>query len=85
MTWDLTCTLPPQREFALKHLPDFPLFKLVAQLYEVVPAVLGKTGKVGHGPIDAGQARNDVRCPVRCTVLYTADGASRQHHLFQQG
>eukprot|EP00882_Tetradesmus_deserticola_P007737 GHRQ01008147.1.p1 GENE.GHRQ01008147.1~~GHRQ01008147.1.p1 ORF type:complete len:482 (+),score=209.10 GHRQ01008147.1:196-1641(+) len=35
-----------QREFALKHLPDDPLFKLVSQLYEVVPPVLLATGKV---------------------------------------
>ncbi|XP_011144055.1 probable citrate synthase 2, mitochondrial [Harpegnathos saltator] len=35
-----------QREFALKHLPDDPLFKLVAQVYKVVPPVLLETGKV---------------------------------------
>ncbi|KAI8467445.1 MAG: citrate synthase [Monoraphidium minutum] len=35
-----------QREFALKHMPDYPLFKLTSNLYEVVPAVLAKTGKV---------------------------------------
>eukprot|EP01100_Stratorugosa_tubuloviscum_P001766 TRINITY_DN139_c2_g2_i2.p1 TRINITY_DN139_c2_g2~~TRINITY_DN139_c2_g2_i2.p1 ORF type:complete len:465 (-),score=246.01 TRINITY_DN139_c2_g2_i2:75-1469(-) len=29
-----------QREFALKHLPDYPLFKLVSQLYEIIPKVL---------------------------------------------
>jgi citrate synthase len=29
-----------QREFALKHLPDDPLFKLVGQVYEVAPNVL---------------------------------------------
>jgi citrate synthase len=34
-----------QREFALKHLPKDPLFKLVSQLYEVVPNVLLKAGK----------------------------------------
>jgi len=34
-----------QREFALKHLPNYPLFKLISQLYEVVPAVLTKQGK----------------------------------------
>ncbi|EFA84289.1 citrate synthase [Heterostelium album PN500] len=31
-----------QREFALKHLPNDPLFKLVSQIYEVVPPVLTK-------------------------------------------
>eukprot|EP00243_Klebsormidium_subtile_P003736 TRINITY_DN17325_c0_g1_i1.p1 TRINITY_DN17325_c0_g1~~TRINITY_DN17325_c0_g1_i1.p1 ORF type:complete len:477 (+),score=134.96 TRINITY_DN17325_c0_g1_i1:146-1576(+) len=35
-----------QREFALKHLPDDPLFKLVSLLYEVVPGILLKGGKV---------------------------------------
>jgi len=34
-----------QREFALKNLPDDPLFKLVAQVYEVVPEVLKEHGK----------------------------------------
>ena len=34
-----------QREFALKHLPNDPLFKLVAQLYDVVPDVLLEHGK----------------------------------------
>lgn len=35
-----------QREFALTHMPDYPLFKLVSLLYEVVPQVLEQTGKV---------------------------------------
>jgi len=34
-----------QREFALKHLPDDALFKLVSQLFELVPNVLLKAGK----------------------------------------
>jgi len=34
-----------QREFALKHLPNDPLFKLVSQLYEVIPKVLTEHGK----------------------------------------
>jgi len=34
-----------QREFALKHLPDDPLFKLVSQIFEVVPKVLTEHGK----------------------------------------
>ncbi len=29
-----------QREFALKHLPDDPMFKLVAQVYNIVPNIL---------------------------------------------
>ncbi|KAI8516169.1 PREDICTED: citrate synthase, mitochondrial-like [Branchiostoma belcheri] len=34
-----------QREFALKHLPDDPMFKLVSQLYKIVPGVLLEQGK----------------------------------------
>ncbi|CAG8507581.1 15983_t:CDS:2 [Cetraspora pellucida] len=34
-----------QREFALKHLPNDPLFKLVSQLYNIVPGVLLEHGK----------------------------------------
>jgi hypothetical protein len=36
-----------QRDFAQKHLPDYPLFKLVSLFYEVVPPVLQAGGKVG--------------------------------------
>lgn len=35
-----------QRAFAQKYMPDYPLFKLVSDLYDVVPEVLGKTGKI---------------------------------------
>ncbi|XP_055388830.1 probable citrate synthase 2, mitochondrial [Condylostylus longicornis] len=35
-----------QREFALKHLPDDPLFKLVSTIYKVVPPILTELGKV---------------------------------------
>lgn len=34
-----------QREFALKHLPNDELFKLVSTIYEVVPGVLTEHGK----------------------------------------
>jgi citrate synthase len=34
-----------QQQFALKHLPEDPLFKLVKAMYEVVPAVLTEHGK----------------------------------------
>lgn len=34
-----------QREFALKHMPDYDLFKLVSTIYEVAPKVLTKHGK----------------------------------------
>ncbi|XP_015115238.1 probable citrate synthase 2, mitochondrial [Diachasma alloeum] len=35
-----------QREFAMKHLPNDPLFKLVSQVYKIVPPILLETGKV---------------------------------------
>eukprot|EP00270_Netrium_digitus_P006092 TRINITY_DN18302_c0_g1_i1.p1 TRINITY_DN18302_c0_g1~~TRINITY_DN18302_c0_g1_i1.p1 ORF type:complete len:522 (+),score=145.52 TRINITY_DN18302_c0_g1_i1:56-1567(+) len=35
-----------QRQFALKHLPDDPMFKLASNLYKVVPPILLETGKV---------------------------------------
>ena len=35
-----------QREFALKHLPHDSLFKLVAQIYKIVPPILLELGKV---------------------------------------
>lgn len=34
-----------QREFALKHMKDYELFKLVSNIYEVAPGVLTKHGK----------------------------------------
>ncbi|RMD43646.1 hypothetical protein DV735_g1430, partial [Chaetothyriales sp. CBS 134920] len=34
-----------QREFALRHLPDDPLFKLVSQVYKIAPGVLTEHGK----------------------------------------
>ena len=33
-------------EFALKHLPDDELFKLVSQVYTIVPGILNELGKV---------------------------------------
>lgn len=35
-----------QREFALRHLPDDPMFKLVSQVYNIAPGVLTEHGKV---------------------------------------
>lgn len=34
-----------QREFAQKHLPNDPLFRIVSLLYEVAPGVLTEHGK----------------------------------------
>lgn len=35
-----------QREFAMKHLPDDKLFKLVSNIYTTVPPILTELGKV---------------------------------------
>ncbi|KAL3321087.1 hypothetical protein Ciccas_000208, partial [Cichlidogyrus casuarinus] len=37
-----------QREFAFKHLPNDPMFKVVAQVYEIVPKILLDLGKVAN-------------------------------------
>ena len=34
-----------QREFCLKNLPDYPLFKVISMIYKVAPPVLVKQGK----------------------------------------
>jgi len=34
-----------QKEFAMKHMPDDPLVKLVSDMYDVVPGILTKHGK----------------------------------------
>nr|GEX49135.1 putative citrate synthase family protein [Tanacetum cinerariifolium] len=48
--WSFTKNGPPrymcQREFALKHLPEDPLFQLFSKLYDVVPPILTELRKV---------------------------------------
>jgi citrate synthase len=34
-----------QREFCLKHLPDYPLFKVISMIFQVAPGVLQEHGK----------------------------------------
>lgn len=53
-----------QREFALKHLPDDPMFKLVAQLYDIVPDVLREHGKAAN-PWPNVDAHSGVLLQVR--------------------
>ena len=53
-----------QREFAQKHLPDDPLFKLVSQLYEVAPKVLTEHGKTKN-PWPNVDAHSGVLLQVR--------------------
>lgn len=56
-----------QREFALKHLPSDPMFKLVAQLYKIVPNVLVEQGKAKN-PWPNVDAHSGVLLQVRRVV-----------------
>ena len=53
-----------QREFALKHLPADPMFKMVAQLYKIVPNVLLEQGKAKN-PWPNVDAHSGVLLQVR--------------------
>lgn len=44
-----------QQEFALKHLPNDPMFKIVKQLYEVRREGRGERGGVGSGEKGGGE------------------------------
>lgn len=58
-----------QREFALKHLPNDPMFKLVAQLYKIVPNVLLEQGKAKN-PWPNVDAHSGVLLQVRRVVAF---------------
>ena len=60
-----------QREFAQKHLPDDPLFKLVSQLYEVAPKVLTEHGKTKNPwpNVDAHSGVLLQVCKATCRVM----------------
>lgn len=42
------CSYTCQAEFAARHMPDYPLYKLAAALYKVVPDILKSTGKIAN-------------------------------------
>uniref|UniRef100_A0A183BRX9 Citrate synthase n=1 Tax=Globodera pallida TaxID=36090 RepID=A0A183BRX9_GLOPA len=65
-----------QREFALKHLPDDPMFKLVSTLYEVTPNILLEQGKAKNPwpNVDAHSGHYGMREMSYYTVLF---GVSR--------
>ena len=50
-----------QREFALRHLPDDPMFKLVSQVYKIAPGVLTEHGKTKN-PYPNVDAVRFTRC-----------------------
>lgn len=58
-----------QREFALKHLPKDPLFKLVSQVFDVVPPVLNALGKVKN-PWPNVDAHSGVLLQVNKLYIY---------------
>lgn len=70
-----------QREFALKHLPKDPMFKLVAQLYKIVPNVLLEQGKAKN-PWPNVDAHSGVLLQVSpgCP-LYLYGGGSQLSHV----
>jgi citrate synthase len=57
-----------QRDFALKHLPNDNMFKIVSQLYTVVPQILGELGKVKN-PWPNVDAHSGVLLQVSMTLL----------------
>jgi citrate synthase len=57
-----------QREFAQKHLPQYPLFKLISQLFEVVPQVLTEHGKTKN-PFPNVDAHSGVLLQVSKTKI----------------
>ena len=58
-----------QREFALKHLPNDSMFKIVSQLYKVVPQLLGELGKVKN-PWPNVDAHSGVLLQVKSSLSY---------------
>ena len=64
-----------QREFALRHLPDDPMFKLVSQVYKIAPGVLTEHGKTKN-PYPNVDAVSTPRCLVWCGLTLTALGCS---------
>ena len=50
-----------QREFALKHLPDYDMFKVVSDIYEVAPDILTQA-RQGQEPV--AERRRPLRRPA---------------------
>lgn len=65
-----------QREFALKHLPTDPMFKMVAQLYKIVPNVLLEQGKAKNPwpNVDAHSGVLLQVSPNLATAVVSIDG-----------
>lgn len=66
-----------QREFALRKLPDDPMFKLVSQVYKIAPGVLTEHGKTKnpYPNVDAVSCLVNLRFSCmrdQCTDRYVA-------------
>ena len=92
----LNCNLPPlslpplqaQRQYALKHLPDDKLFKLVGQVYEIAPRVLTEHGKTKNPwpNVDAHSGCLLVHYGLKEQSYYTVMfGVSRALGVLAQG
>lgn len=62
-----------QREFALRHLPDDPVFQTVSRVYEVVPDILTRHGKAKNPwpNVDAHSGALQYHYGVREFDFYT--------------
>ena len=59
-----------QREFALKHMPDDRLFKIVETIYQVMPGVLTEHGKTKN-PYPNVDSHRCTRLVTTTTNTYT--------------
>jgi len=76
-----------QREFALKHMPNDPLIKLIAQLYTVIPKVLTEQGKTKNPwpNVDAHSGALLTHCGLNQYDFYTVlFGVSRALGVLSQ-
>jgi len=71
-----------QREFALKWLPNDPMFKLVSDLYRVVPDILGSIGKIKN-PWPNVDAHSGVLLQVSETSLVAVNSRAEYYMQWQ--
>lgn len=70
-----------QREFALKHLPNDPMFKLVGQIYNLAPGILTEHGKTKN-PWPNVDAHSGVLLQVEGKDIYFFLGGLFTHAHF---
>lgn len=71
-----------QREFALRKLPDDPMFKLVSQVYKIAPGVLTEHGKTKnpYPNVDAVS----FGLPVSARTRFVTDATSQHSGVLLQ-